>query len=901
MQELLYTSVPRGLKPGSRGFCTVLSTQGMVAPLAAALEGLSGYRPVFPIGHERVAENPVVYSHLKLQVAGKSWYVLSRIADYGLDYSQRTNKLAHHLVLDKSELPAAGPASVLRASGIMRESWEGEPKIVPPKPMSKHPIAPSGMCQAWKEMTGDAGWAGVLAESFLKDPNRPVILLFEPGQDLRPLIDESLSLLPSERRWDVTFSTYFTGSSQGITCLWRGIVVGSKEATESLRFVNALRIDLTASDIGRAEGGELVEAARKGVRPSARPTPPKQTAPREQQQPRVVVMDDAEEPTVYRPHVEETAPEPRAAPLGSHDHSQAPPRLTPSAFKFANARKQPDSGDSTARTSTGRKSVIILGVILLLGSTITAGVFLASRLVKDPHAKPSNALASNDTPQTPAASGVLEVGGSASENTAGGNTNGPKPNTSSSSNHADTNSTPEPPKQTDKPAAYTITLDPPNAKLTSDDADVEVIGEGQQRTVKVAKPDSKQAVTLIARLDGYQELRRELKLEPAQPKPFPMVLVPNTPPADDKKPAEQPSPSDAPKLLALPKVDSTGDIMIHEFVPPLSDGQPKKLTWLVPKSDKFNPFSGKERDNKTLALLHKQQGQDERVGTFTVRDSKLYFSWSETADAALRSESLKKARFCALQVATHNQSKLNFQFRNWEMPNKEHTPTAFKAAQLKLIPDPKSELIKVFKDVDDFKISWFAKDVVIGIEEETWKFERGKDRTTSNMVESVSLAKDFDQEHVRIEIDLKQAVLKIVAKADDLTNETKKLGTDFNSRLEEECKKHNVKVEQKFWFPELKDENHTKIKTELHKWFYNAFSQAPGGAKKVDDLENETLKAMREFFDEAGKLKKRIDSAPANTKKINTSSRLISTSLAYSVVGEGVEPIELEIARFEAK
>ena len=301
MQELLYTSVPRGLKPGSRGFSTVLSTQGMVAPLAAALEALSGYRPVFPIGHARVAENPVVYSHLKLQVAGKSWYVLSRVADYGLDYSQRTNKLAHHLVLDKSELPAAGPASLLRASGIMRESWEGEPKIVPPKPMSKHPIAPSGMCQAWKEMIGDAGWAGVLAESFLKDSNRPVILLFEPGQDLRPLIDESLSLLPAERRWDVTFSTYFTGSSQGITCLWRGIVLGSKEATESLRFVNALRIALTSTDIGRAEGGELVDAARKGIRPTARPTvPPKQAEPREQQEPRAVVMDDADKPASPR-------------------------------------------------------------------------------------------------------------------------------------------------------------------------------------------------------------------------------------------------------------------------------------------------------------------------------------------------------------------------------------------------------------------------------------------------------------------------------------------------------------------------------------------------------------------------------------------------------------------------
>ena len=384
MQELLYTSVPRGLKPGSRGFSTVLSTQGMVAPLAAALEALSGYRPVFPIGHARVAENPVVYSHLKLQVAGKSWYVLSRVADYGLDYSQRTNKLAHHLVLDKSELPSAGPASLLRASGIMRESWEGDPKIVPPKPIARETSAPSGVCQAWKTMTGDAGWAGVLAESFLKDPNRPVILLFEPGQDLRPLIDESLSLLPAERRWDVTFNTYFTGSSQGITCLWRGIAHGSKEATESLRFVNALRIDLTSTDVGRAEGGELVDAARNGIRLTERPTlSPKQTASREQTEPRVVVMDDAAEPTVSRSSYEEADTETHAAPVASHDHSQAPPRLTPSVFKFANAPRDSVAGDRTGRKSSVRKhrmrNVAIGAVVLLIASAIGFAVYLAAQ------------------------------------------------------------------------------------------------------------------------------------------------------------------------------------------------------------------------------------------------------------------------------------------------------------------------------------------------------------------------------------------------------------------------------------------------------------------------------------------------------------------------------------------
>ena len=53
--ELHYTSVPRGLKSGSVGFSTVAQTAGLPAPIADRLEGLSGYRPVYPPGSVWVA------------------------------------------------------------------------------------------------------------------------------------------------------------------------------------------------------------------------------------------------------------------------------------------------------------------------------------------------------------------------------------------------------------------------------------------------------------------------------------------------------------------------------------------------------------------------------------------------------------------------------------------------------------------------------------------------------------------------------------------------------------------------------------------------------------------------------------------------------------------------------
>jgi hypothetical protein len=58
-QEILYTSAPQGLKPGSRGFCTVVSTSGMAKNLAERLESLSGYRHAYMPTDADAHLNPV--------------------------------------------------------------------------------------------------------------------------------------------------------------------------------------------------------------------------------------------------------------------------------------------------------------------------------------------------------------------------------------------------------------------------------------------------------------------------------------------------------------------------------------------------------------------------------------------------------------------------------------------------------------------------------------------------------------------------------------------------------------------------------------------------------------------------------------------------------------------------
>ena len=82
-QELIYTSAPQGLMPGSHGFCTVASTAGMPKNLAERLESFSGYRHVFPPNDANAIHNPVVYSHLRIVVGGRPYHVLSRISAAG--------------------------------------------------------------------------------------------------------------------------------------------------------------------------------------------------------------------------------------------------------------------------------------------------------------------------------------------------------------------------------------------------------------------------------------------------------------------------------------------------------------------------------------------------------------------------------------------------------------------------------------------------------------------------------------------------------------------------------------------------------------------------------------------------------------------------------------------------
>ncbi|WP_431197723.1 hypothetical protein [Rhodopirellula bahusiensis] len=284
--ELIYTSAPRGLRPGSRGFCTVAMSESMPAGLVGPLEGLSAYRHVDGDG-----PSPINHMHVQMKVAGRFVNVLSRISDAPPDYTGRTNKLAHHVVVATVDQTAGGPAAVLRQPGFAIESWDGEVRKIHESKTIPSAESPARIADTWAEKSGDAGWAGTVASIFeSRDPGPPLYLIYRPEQNdqLLALIDEAICLLPEPERWNATFSTHTGELPPGVNCRLRCLIAGSSEA--STLPPSAMTLDLATGTLNAPSGtwnsptpGPLVDAARSGrlalpdIMPAEIPTPGGQT------------------------------------------------------------------------------------------------------------------------------------------------------------------------------------------------------------------------------------------------------------------------------------------------------------------------------------------------------------------------------------------------------------------------------------------------------------------------------------------------------------------------------------------------------------------------------------------------------------------------------------------------
>ena len=286
IEEIVYTSVPQGLKPGSRGFCTVASTPGMARTLVATLESLSGYRHLAEPGSAAAINNPIAYSYLRGRIGGRSVAIVSRVADAGHDYSGRTNKLAHHIAFSADQTNQAGPVVTQQQEGFHERKWVGEPRVLDAR-LIPQVSSSSAVCDYWKETTGDARWGGVVAGRLVDEPSGTVWIIYPPGVNMLRLLGEALALLPAENRWDVTYSTFYTKLPPGLECRVRCVVDGTSEATQVRKKYDLKPLDL-CQVLGEPPDESIwTQSAQTGKppRPVSQPPRPVSQPPRPVSQP----------------------------------------------------------------------------------------------------------------------------------------------------------------------------------------------------------------------------------------------------------------------------------------------------------------------------------------------------------------------------------------------------------------------------------------------------------------------------------------------------------------------------------------------------------------------------------------------------------------------------------------
>src|SRR5208282_3299727 len=95
-----------------------------------------------------------------VDIRNSRFHVLSRIQDAGLDFTGRTNFIAHHLAFAPEEIRQnATPPVILRDWPGWAKSWTAEPGLLENEDWSSLTALGGGTsvpARTWQEITGDA-------------------------------------------------------------------------------------------------------------------------------------------------------------------------------------------------------------------------------------------------------------------------------------------------------------------------------------------------------------------------------------------------------------------------------------------------------------------------------------------------------------------------------------------------------------------------------------------------------------------------------------------------------------------------------------------------------------------------------------------------------------------------
>ena len=242
--QLIFTSAPQGLTPGRSGYCTIARHRAIPDRLAQLLES---------VGTPHECPQGETFTFRLLEAGDKNWCVLSRFVARGLDYTQRDNRLAHHLIFSLEEAAILPPPAAIagRWKG-WRDEWTGAPTWLEGEDRSlqlesQTPLTPA---VTWREETG----TGAKAAWLINASGPAAVGLLNPPETLRllRLLAEASALL-GKSAWAATFTTDATTTgSDGF--LW---AVNSTAAAATIDFATAKSLPAPSGDIARQAAAGL--------------------------------------------------------------------------------------------------------------------------------------------------------------------------------------------------------------------------------------------------------------------------------------------------------------------------------------------------------------------------------------------------------------------------------------------------------------------------------------------------------------------------------------------------------------------------------------------------------------------------------------------------------------------
>ena len=269
-KELIYTAADEGID-GLRGcLCYAGASNDALSNklLLQNLLAINNYQELYKAGNPKAHSNPIGFSHYRFNAGVRDCSVISRIGPAPL-YANRTNFIAHHVILDDMDKAKAGPAWAIN-NFKFRDHWSPQIGRLDTQRLAIGSLEPK-ICNYWKSIVGDAGWAGWLAERALS--GKPITVLYPTGLDPLALIQEAIALLREYQRWNITFSTYYTLGGRGPNCTLRFIPLDADSLASpfSDKTFHDGVLNLSRG-LGNAPTGALVNLAR-GEKPKDKPIP----------------------------------------------------------------------------------------------------------------------------------------------------------------------------------------------------------------------------------------------------------------------------------------------------------------------------------------------------------------------------------------------------------------------------------------------------------------------------------------------------------------------------------------------------------------------------------------------------------------------------------------------------